>query len=123
MLNLPARAAQGCSHEENDNTQWLPMNILGVSESGDVLLTSVVDFKHPSALGANVQEPGQGGLLMDAALLHASVWGSVRVAWLFIPGMWWQEWSWGLSVLAADPTHSRVEGEGCEAVSGAAVQY
>lgn len=80
VLNLPARAAQGCSHEENDNSQWLPMNILGVSESGDVLLTSAVDFKHPSALGANVQEPRQSRLLMDAALLLGSVWGSVSLA-------------------------------------------
>lgn len=87
MLNLPARATQGRSHEENDNSQWLPINILGVSESGDMLLTSAVDFKHPSPLGANVQEPGQGGLLVDAVLLHGSVWGSVKVAWLFIPGM------------------------------------
>lgn len=58
MLNLPA---QGRGHEENDNSQWLPINIPGVCEGGDVLLINAVDFKHPSPLAVSVRELGKGG--------------------------------------------------------------
>lgn len=44
-------------------------------------------------------------------LLHGRVWES-EGALVFIPRMGWQEWSWGPSVLAAEPTGSKLEDEG-----------
>lgn len=57
----PCQAAQGCSHEENDNSPWFPINTLGVREDGDRLLTSAQGFKHPSPLGVNVRSLAKGG--------------------------------------------------------------
>lgn len=73
------RAAQGSSHEENDNScksdKYL-INILGVSEDGDRLLTTGVDFKHLCPSGVSVQELGQGGLLIMFCFMEVS--GAVR---------------------------------------------
>lgn len=48
LLNLSARTESECRHEEIYNCLWFTINILWVSENGDMLLQPTVDFKqHP----------------------------------------------------------------------------